>query len=202
MADDISLPGIYLRPESPRDELFIRRLILETVAAELGASAWPEPMRSHLLGIQCTARRQSHRMNFPEGASLVIQADGADAGWVVAAAMPHDVRVVEIMVRPELRGRGIGTAVIRQIQAMARDADKPVRLSVNVTNRGAIRLYQRLGFRGIEQDEVQCLMEACFTDQSLTSQPIFQNKQSTHADSRQTPPAGAASGNDSQPARL
>ena len=90
---------VRLRPESPSDEGFIRGLILETLVAELGASAWPEPMRSHLIGVQYTARRYYGRANFPEAAaSHVIQADGMDAGWALLNTMPHEVRLVEIMI--------------------------------------------------------------------------------------------------------
>lgn len=148
------MTSVSLRPESLEDEPFIRRLILETVAGELGAADWPEPMRSHLLGIQCTARRHS------PATGQVIQADGQDAGRVVVKTLPHEVRLVEIMVLPELQGKGIGTAVIREIQASAMDAAKPVRLRVNQTNHAAIRLYERLNFRIIGWDEVQYHMEA------------------------------------------
>jgi len=150
---------VTLRPESPEDEPFIRRLIYATIAGELGASQWPEPMRSHLLAVQYTARRQLHRANFPEAASYVVDAGGADAGWAVVTTMPHAVQLVEIMILPELRGRGIGTAVIRHVLATAAAAGKPVRLNVNVTNHSAVGLYQRLGFRRIEGDEVQHVME-------------------------------------------
>jgi ribosomal protein S18 acetylase RimI-like enzyme len=150
---------VTLRPESPRDEPFLRSLIHATIAGELGASQWPEPMRSHLLGIEYTTRRQLHRANFPEAVSYVVDADGADAGWAVVTTLPHEVQLVEIMILPELRGNGIGTAAIRQILATAAAAAKPVRLNVNVTNHRAIGLYQRLGFCRIEGDEVQHVME-------------------------------------------
>jgi ribosomal protein S18 acetylase RimI-like enzyme len=150
---------VTLRPETAEDEPFVRRLILETIAAELGASHWPEPMRGHLLGIQYTARRQSHRVNLPEAASYVIDVDGADAGWAIVTTLPHEIRLVEIMVLAELRGRGIGTDVIRQVLTTAATAAVPVRLHVNATNRAAIGLYQRLGFYKIDSDEVQHVME-------------------------------------------
>jgi ribosomal protein S18 acetylase RimI-like enzyme len=150
---------VTMRPESQQDEPFLRRLILDTIAGELGASAWPEPMRSHLLGIEYTARRQPHRMNFPGAASQVIEADGKDSGWTVVITMPHEVRLVEIMVLPQLRGRGIGAAAIRGILAAAAETGKPVRLNVNVTNQAAVRLYERLGFRRSGGDDVQHIME-------------------------------------------
>jgi ribosomal protein S18 acetylase RimI-like enzyme len=145
--------------ESAEDEPFLRRLVVETVAAELGASAWPEPMRTHLLGVQYESRRQSHRLNFPGADSQIIRFDGADVGWIVVNTLPDEVRLVEIMIMPELRGRGIGTAVVREILAAAGDAGKPVRLSVNLMNRAAIRLYERLGFRRTGGDDVQQFME-------------------------------------------
>jgi ribosomal protein S18 acetylase RimI-like enzyme len=158
---------VSLRPECSQDESFIRKLILETIAGELGASIWPEPMRSHLLGVQYTGRRQSFRVTFPDAASYVIQAGGMDAGWAVVTEMPQEIFLVEIMVSPECRNRGIGSAVIRQLIAEAAARRKPVRLTVNAMNYGAIRLYERLGFRRMDGDEVRCLMECAVSSSSL-----------------------------------
>ena len=41
--------SVQLRPEtaagqSPDDEAFLRRLVTETIALELGADGWPEPV--------------------------------------------------------------------------------------------------------------------------------------------------------------
>ncbi len=150
---------VVRRAESPSDEDLIRCLILQTVAEQLGADAWPEPMRGNLLEIQFEGRRQSHAANYPDAASEVIEADGQNAGWIVVTTMPHEVRLVEIIVAAEFRGQGIGSAVIGDVLAAAESAGKPVRLHVNVTNSGAMRLYERLGFRRIGGDEVQHLME-------------------------------------------
>lgn len=162
-----SQAAVTLRPECSRHEPFIRNLILETIAGELGASAWPEPMRSHLLGIQYAGRRQSFRLAFPEAASYVIEAAGVAAGWTVVTEMPHEVFLVEIMVSPECRNRGIGSAVIRQFLAEAAARRKPVRLTVNAMNQGAIRLYERLGFRRMDADEVHYRMECVVSSSSL-----------------------------------
>ena len=149
--------NVTLRPESSADQAFLRRLIVETVTLELGAEAWPEPMRSHLIGIQYTARLHSRRVEYPGAVSHIVQADGADAGWAVVHTTQDEVRLVDIMVLPELRGKGIGAAAIAQICATA--ADRPVRLEVNLMNSGARRLYERFGFRVTGQDDVQYLME-------------------------------------------
>lgn len=150
--------NIALIPETDYSKPFLRKLILDTLSLELGAGAWPEPMRSHLLEIQYAGRR--HAGASPDSESYVLQAEGVSAGWLVVSSQPHELRIVEIMVAPELRGRGIGAAAIRQIQRIAREAGKPLRLNVYAANQGAIRLYERLGFRIVEGNEVQHVMES------------------------------------------
>jgi ribosomal protein S18 acetylase RimI-like enzyme len=151
--------NITRRSETADDEPFLRRLIVETITAELHARTWPQPMADQLLGVQATARLQARRPNSAQFASEVIQAEGQDAGWMVVMTLPHEVRLVEIMVSAGLRRKGIGSAAIRQVLDAAEKEGKPVRLHVNVTNTAAIRLYERLGFCKTEGDEVQHLME-------------------------------------------
>jgi ribosomal protein S18 acetylase RimI-like enzyme len=150
---------VTLRPESGADGPFLHDLIRATIAAELGADAWPEPMRSHLVGIQCAGRRQSVRASHPDGQSHILLADGQPAGWLFTAHLPTEIRLVEIMVLASHRGQGIGSAAISGIIDDARRERKPVRLTVNVTNTGATRLYERLGFRRTGGDAVQSIME-------------------------------------------
>jgi ribosomal protein S18 acetylase RimI-like enzyme len=140
---------IARRPETAHDDAFVRRLILQTIADEWGASAWPEPMRAQLLEMQLNGRRQP-------GESSILQASGVDCGWLLLRSLPDEVRIIEIMVLPEMRGRGIGAAAIRSVTGTA---CRPVRLKVNLTNTSAVRLYQRLGFCGTDSDGVQQCME-------------------------------------------
>lgn len=149
------------RTEIPADESFLRQLILGTIGEQLGAAAWPEPMRSQLLELQYKTRRQATRPEPPQRSSEVIVADGQDAGWLVVADVEDHIRLVEIMVASEFRSHGIGAEIIRQVIAAAGAAGKPVRLRVDVTNTRAAELYRRLGFRSIDGDQVQQLMEWC-----------------------------------------
>jgi GNAT superfamily N-acetyltransferase len=148
---------IGFRPEAPDDGPFLRRLIQSTIEEELGASAWPEPMRTHLIGLQCSARNQAVRGRFPEGESRIILADSVEAGWLYTAGLPEVVWLVEAMILPEHRGQGIGSAALRDVIGSA--GARPVQLKVNVTNTRAIGLYERLGFRRVGGDAVQHLME-------------------------------------------
>ncbi|BEL12636.1 hypothetical protein Q0Z83_108270 [Actinoplanes sichuanensis] len=52
-----------------------------------------------------------------------------------------------LAVRPELRGRGLGSALIRHVAALVADRGfAEISLEVEAGNEGAIRLYHRLGF--------------------------------------------------------
>ena len=149
--------SVQLRAETPDDEEFLRRLITQTITLELGADRWPEPMRTQLLTIQYQNRRMGPRAGFPEGESYVLHSNDVAAGWIFFVRTQTEIHIVEIMVLPEFRGQGIGAEVIRQVMALA--GGKPVRLTVNVLNEGAIRLYERLGFRRVGGNEVQHEME-------------------------------------------
>jgi ribosomal protein S18 acetylase RimI-like enzyme len=149
--------NITFRPEEIRDEPFLRSLVTATVMEELGADAWPEPMRTHLVGMQCSLRLQSVRSHFPDGESRIVLIDGEDAGWLYLAHLPDELRLVEIMLVAGQRNRGAGTAVLTKVIEAA--AGKPVRLYVNVMNVRATRFYERIGFRRIAGDDVQHFME-------------------------------------------
>jgi ribosomal protein S18 acetylase RimI-like enzyme len=152
---------VTLRPESPgADDAFMRRLVLETIAVELGANSWPEPLRTQILDLQYHTRRQGPGAVFPEGQSRIILLDGEPVGWLHTATLEDKIWLAEVMVLPEFRGRGAGRAAVGEVLADAARTGKPVSLSVNTTNAGAIRLYKRLGFRRIGGTEVQHEMEA------------------------------------------
>ncbi len=65
----------------------------------------------------------------------------------------------EIQIDPRFQNQGIGTAVIGELIAAARDRQLPVCLRVLRANRGAYQLYQRLGFRRIEEAKHHLVME-------------------------------------------
>ena len=47
---------------------------------------------------------------------------------------------------PEFQGAGIGTGLIRDVIAQARQTGVPVTCSVATNNPGSLRFHQRLGF--------------------------------------------------------
>ncbi|MBI4887191.1 MAG: ribosomal protein S18-alanine N-acetyltransferase [Acidobacteria bacterium] len=69
---------------------------------------------------------------------------GFCAFWLVF----DEIHINNIALRPERRGQGIGTSLLRQVFAEGRRLGaRRATLEVRASNEGARRLYERLGFR-------------------------------------------------------
>ena len=74
--------------------------------------------------------------------------DGSLAGYVHFHPDGERMELDDLYVLPEYRGQGIGTAVVEKCCA---ETVKPVYLYVFRRNEGAVRLYQRLGFKIVQE---------------------------------------------------
>ena len=70
-----------------------------------------------------------------------------------------ELRIVDIALLPQWCNRGIGSALVTALQGEAAAAGKPLRIHVERFN-PALRLYERLGFRQIEDGGVYLFMES------------------------------------------
>jgi predicted acetyltransferase/ribosomal protein S18 acetylase RimI-like enzyme len=68
-------------------------------------------------------------------------------GYVQFVEEPHQVRLWNIVIRPDRRGQGIGSGVLLDLQQRAATRRVPLTLRVFLSNDFAYRFYIRLGFR-------------------------------------------------------
>ncbi len=66
--------------------------------------------------------------------------------------------VIDIALVPGVRGQGLGTSLFEELIAEATAEDRPVRVHVMKGNK-ALGMYQRLGFREIEDIGTHHYME-------------------------------------------
>jgi len=85
-----------------------------------------------------------------ESTTYVIQVDGADVGRLRLVRPGHEVYVAGIQILPEYQEQGIGTRVLGMVAAEAVAGRLPVTLHVGKQNPRARRLYERLGFKVVE----------------------------------------------------
>ena len=72
---------------------------------------------------------------------------GAIVGYVVSGVENREGCIISIAIDPRCRGRGLGELLVESIILRVIDKDaETLRLHVNVANKPAIYLYEKLGF--------------------------------------------------------
>ena len=84
----------------------------------------------------------------PTSLSLGAVEDGKLVGYLVISRYVDAWHVMNVAVDPSHRRRGVATALLERLFEVTRDeARRGYTLEVRVSNAGAIRLYERLGFQ-------------------------------------------------------
>ena len=146
------------RPEAPGDEPLLFQLYASTREDELALTGWDAATRAQFLQSQFLAQRVGYRSQFPNGEFDLVLLDAAAIGRLVLNQTADELRLVDIVLAPAARNRGLGTALMNAVLAEAARQNKPVRLHV-IRHSPAARLYQRLGFGKIAEDGFHDEME-------------------------------------------
>lgn len=154
------LTTITLRPVAESDEPFLYQLYCTTRNDELAALDWNAAQRETFLIHQFRAQQQHYHTNLPTAQHRIICYNGQAVGRLISAELADELRLANIAILPTHQGLGIGTALIQQVLDTAAKTGCVVRLHVEQHNHRARRLYQRLGFRIIEQLPTHYFMEA------------------------------------------
>jgi ribosomal protein S18 acetylase RimI-like enzyme len=137
--------SIALRPAEPRDADLLRTLFASTRVEELALVPWTDEEKAAFVEQQFTAQDRYYRQVYPGGRFDVIERDGHPIGRWYVAELADELRLVEVTILPEERGRGVGTALVTGLCEEADRRGLAVRLHVEPWN-PARRLYERFGF--------------------------------------------------------
>jgi GNAT superfamily N-acetyltransferase len=149
---------LVLRTIAPEDEPFLLRLYSSTRVEELAQVPWQPGQQEAFLRMQYTAQRAHYREHYPDPDFSVILRDGEPVGRLYVHRQREEIRIVDISLLPEHRGQGVGTRLLRVLIEESRQTGKPVRIHVERMS-PALGLYQRLGFRLLEDRGVHWFME-------------------------------------------
>ncbi len=127
--------------------LHIRALDLADLNAieRIEQRAYPTPWSRSMFASEL-AKQTSICLGAFEGDELV--------GYVVNSRYVDAWHVMNVAVEPDLRRRGVATALLERLFELTRDDERRgYTLEVRVSNDSAIKLYERLGFeaRGIRR---------------------------------------------------
>jgi len=83
----------------------------------------------------------------PSGICLAAVREGRLVGYLVCSRYDSVWHLMNVAVDERLRRRGIATALIERLFELAGGSSEQYTLEVRASNKGAIRLYERFGFR-------------------------------------------------------
>lgn len=150
--------GLSYRSAADSDRALLARIYASTRADEVAGTGWPAEQQRQFLQMQFDAQDAHYRQHYPDALWLVIQKGIVPAGRLYIEDWDRELRIIDIALLPEFRGRGWGEAVLRDLMETTGATKRAVSIHVEKTN-PAMRLYTRLGFRTVEDKGVHDLME-------------------------------------------
>ena len=145
------------RPAGEADLEFLYRPYASTREEELARVPWSAAEKEEFLRFQFSAQHRHYQEHFPRASFDLVLVDGEPAGRLYVDRRDDEIRLIDIALLPEHRGRGIGGRLMRAVLDEARADGLPVQIHVERDN-PAMRLYDRLGFAKVEEQGVYWLM--------------------------------------------
>jgi len=141
----VSAPSLTLRPAVPSDADLLRRVYASVRTEELALVPWSDAEKDAFLRHQFDAQDAHYREHYVGATFDVIEVDGEPVGRLYVARWEDEIRIMDIALLPEHRGRGVGTQILRGLLEEGALTGKRVSIHVEMNN-PAVRLYERLGF--------------------------------------------------------
>ena len=136
---------VTLHPAMPEDDDFLLAVYASTRVEELAVVPWSDEQKWAFVQMQAHAQRQHYTRYYPDALWSVILSGQDRVGRLIVNRADDEILLMDIALLPPYRGAGIGTGLIQDLIAEAKQTGKTVRLHVETFN-PAMHLYERLGF--------------------------------------------------------
>jgi len=147
--------NLLLKTVAVEDEDFLKDLFFDVRRGEFEVAGLHSEQLKMLLGMQYAAQKQSYGAAFPNAKHTIIELDGEKIGQLLTAQNENEIHLIDISILSSFRGRGIGSFFLKKLK----DESEKVTLSVFKTNEGAIRLYEKHGFKFVSEEGMYYQME-------------------------------------------
>lgn len=137
-----------LRDASDKDIDFLLDLRRETIKSYIDDIwGWDEAFQ-----------RKEFVENFCSDLNKIITLDGVDIGVLEINESAYELNITELELLSEFQGKGIGSLILKDQIRKANEMKKTINIGTFKSNIDAIRLYEKLGFRIIDETETHILM--------------------------------------------
>jgi len=150
--------NLSFRTVRPQDRGFLLALFSSARKKELDSLDWDAGKRRIFLEMQFQAQQRHYQEHFPTRNHRIVLLDKRPIGMTDIARGKNEIRLLDIILKPENRNAGIGTTLMQAVVDEAEKTGRAVRLYVEKFN-PAFRFYRRLGFTVIDDTGVHYHME-------------------------------------------
>lgn len=141
--------GLAFTVEDTDDLPLLRQLYRSVREEELRAVAWSEVQKQAFIDAQFDLQRQHYRAHYPGAEFLVVREAGEPIGRIYLHTRAREIRLMDIVLLPSVRRRGLGSRLLTALIAEARREQQTITLHVEPNN-PARQWYERQGFVLIE----------------------------------------------------
>lgn len=149
---------IALRPVRAGDREFLARLYATTREDEMRLVDWDDGQKQAFLTAQFEAQDRYYAENYRNASFDVVEIDGDPGGRLYVDRRDSEIRIVDISLLPEHRGKGHGASLLEALIEEGQRTNRRVTIHVERFNR-ARALYERLGFQVTGDRGVYLFME-------------------------------------------
>jgi ribosomal protein S18 acetylase RimI-like enzyme len=143
---------LTLRPVRADDHEFLSRLFYSVHSEKLNPTHLNAEEKHRLIGLMYQGFARHYSAIEPCADDRIVLVNNECIGRMILLQTREEIRLADLAILPQYRQRGIGSALIGQLQTESLISNRPLRLHVARFDR-ALRLYQRLGFYKIEVAE-------------------------------------------------
>ena len=118
---------------------------------------WTDRQKDEFLRMQFNAQHNFYHEQFSSAQFDIIEFYNDTIGRLYVDRRPDEIRIIDIALLPEHRGKGIGGELMQSLLEEASGSNKSVSIHVEHNN-PAMHLYQRLGFRHVRDEGVYFFM--------------------------------------------
>ncbi len=128
------MDGPSLRDERPEDEPFLITLYAATRETEMARIPWTDAQKAAFLRWQFALQSAHYRKHYHDADFCIIEAEGRPIGRFYVHRVAREIRLMDIVLLPAWRRRGIGGALVQALLQEAKAAKLPVTLHVEPGN--------------------------------------------------------------------
>lgn len=149
--------AITQRPICDEDHAFLLQLYMKVRWEELALTAWSQEQKVHFLSSQFSLQRKAYHDRFPNAQFELLLMDENPVGRLYVDRA-KDILIIDLSIDPMFRNKGIGTYLLKNLIAEAKEQNCSISLHVE-RNNPAFHLYKRQGFQVSAENELYFYMQ-------------------------------------------